>query len=248
MAQALDPVSAQLVDAGRVSRGDRVVDVATGTGNAALRAAQTGASVVGVDFEPTLLARAAERAHLAGLEVSFIEGDAEALPVASEEADVVLSAFGVMYALDHAAAARELVRVLAPRGRIALASWLPESFMPAMGAVIAPYIAPPPPASSPPARWGDPDYLRRVLGEAGAKLHETHPDQLTLSFEHAEAAADFLIRTAGHIVSVRGRLEASGRWASLREDLVTFVEQNAEPLASGIALGLGHLVAVAGRD
>lgn len=248
MAQALDPVSAQLVDAVQVSRGDCVVDVATGTGNAAVHACLRGATVIGVDFEPTLLAQARERARRAGLEIRFVEGAADALPVADGHANVVLSAFGSMYALDHAAAAAELVRVLATSGRIALASWTPGSVMPAMGSVIAPYLPPPPPASAPPARWGDPDYLRALLENAGATLQAAHGDRLDLSFEHPRAAADFLIRTAGHIVSERDRLLAADQWLSLRQDLVTFVEQNAESHPTGLMLSLDYVIALAGRD
>ena len=248
MAQVLDPVSAQLVDAVQVSRGDHVVDVATGTGNAAVHACLRGATVIGVDFEPRLLAQARERARSAGLEIRFVDGTVEALPIADGQANVVLSAFGAMYAPDHAAAARELVRVLATSGRIALASWAPGSLMPAMGTVTAPYLPPPAPASAPPARWGDPDYLRALLGNAGARLHGIHTDQLALSFEDSQAAADFLIRTAGHIVNERDRLLSTERWLVLRQDLVTFVEQNAESRPTGLLLSLDYMVAVAGRD
>ena len=104
-----------------------MVDVATGTGNAAIHACFRGADVIGVDFEPSLLAQARERARRAGLEIRFVDGALEALPIADGQANVVLSAFGAMYALDHAAAARELVRVLTTSGRIALASWAPGS-------------------------------------------------------------------------------------------------------------------------
>jgi ubiquinone/menaquinone biosynthesis C-methylase UbiE len=153
MAQALEPASARVIEAVDVSAGERVIDVATGTGNAALLAAARGAHVLGIDTEPALLALARRRVT-AGLDVSWIEGDAEALPVADEHADVVVSVFGAMYAADHAVAARELVRVLAPGGRIALAAWTPGSVMPAMGGVIAGYLPPPPPASGPPSQWG----------------------------------------------------------------------------------------------
>ena len=124
MAQALKPASALAVDAVNVSAGERVIDVATGTGNAALLAAARGAHVLGIDTEPALLGLARQRAS-ADLDVRWVEGDAEALPVTDEHADVVLSVFGAMYAADHAAAARELVRVLAPYGRLALAAWTP---------------------------------------------------------------------------------------------------------------------------
>jgi SAM-dependent methyltransferase len=245
MAQALEPVSGELVDAAEVSGGDRVVDIATGTGNAALLAAAHGASVVGVDLEPSLLALARERGVELGVEVEFVEGEVQRLPVGDGQADVVLSAFGVMYALDHAAAARELVRVLAPSGRIALAAWAPGSLMPAMGAVIASYLPPPPSASASPSRWGDPRSLSDLLTEAGARLSATRSGQLDLRFEHAEAAADFLIRTAGHIVSQAEQLTAAGRWRALRQELVTFVVRQGEERSDGLVLHLDYLIAVA---
>ena len=155
MAQALEPASALAVDAINVSAGERVIDVATGTGNAALLAAARGAHVLGIDTEPALLALARHHTS-ADLDVKWVEGDAEALPVTDECADVVLSVFGAMYAADHAAAAEELVRVLAPGGRLALTAWTPGSVMPAIGGVIAPYLPPPPPASRRPSQWVTP--------------------------------------------------------------------------------------------
>jgi SAM-dependent methyltransferase len=179
MARAPEPASARALDAVNVSAGERVIDVATGTGNAALLAAARGAQVLGIDTEPALLALAHQRAPASG-DVRCVEGDAEALPVTDQHADVVLSVFGAMYAADHAAAARELVRVLGAHGRLALTTWTPGSVMPAMRGVIAGYLPPPPPASGPPSAWGDPDALRVLLKEAGATLQLTKVEQLTL--------------------------------------------------------------------
>jgi SAM-dependent methyltransferase len=247
MAQALGPASALAVDAVNVSAGERVIDVATGTGNAALLAAARGAYVLGIDTEPALLALARQRAS-ADLDVRWVEGDAEALPVTDEHADVVLSVFGAMYAADHAAAARELVRVLAPYGRLALAAWTPGSVMPAMGSVVGGYLPPPPPASGPPSRWGDAEALRGLLDDAGATLQLTTVELLTLSFDNAPAGADFLIRTAGHIVSQQPELRAAGQWHELRADLTAFVANRGEQHADKLLLQLEYLIAVAARS
>ena len=102
MARALEPASALVIEAVDVAVGDRVIDVATGTGNAAVLAATRGARVTGVDVEPALLEVASNRACAAGLDISWVEGDAEALPVADGEADAVVSVFGAMYAADQA--------------------------------------------------------------------------------------------------------------------------------------------------
>jgi SAM-dependent methyltransferase len=247
MAQALEPASRVVIDEAEVSAGDRVIDVATGNGNAALVAAARGAEVLGIDVEPALLALAHRRASAAGMKIEWLEADAEALPVADGQADVVVSVFGSMYAADHAAAARELVRVLAPSGRLVLAAWTPGSLMPAMGALLAPYLPPPPPASGPPSRWGDPERLDALLKEAGARLMTTRLEQLTLAFEHAGTATDFLIRTGGHIVSQQKELSASGQWQALREDLAAFVSRRAERRADELLLRLDYLVSVAGH-
>src|SRR4051812_43014442 len=138
MAERLEWPARQLVALAQVSKGERVLDIGCGTGNAALAAAELGAHAVGVDFEPKLLAIARERAQEADLEVEFIEGEAAELPFLDGEFDAVVSAFGVMYAPDHEAAARELARVTKPHGRIALAAWTPGSFMPRMGATLGP--------------------------------------------------------------------------------------------------------------
>lgn len=246
MARALEPASAQVIDAVNLSAGQRVVDVATGTGNAALLAAARGAHVLGIDTEPALLTLARHRAS-ADLDVKWVEGDAEALPVADGYADVVLSVFGAMYALDHAAAAHELVRVLAPGGRVALAAWTPGSVMPALGQVIGGYLPPPPPASGPPSDWGDPQALRALLKEAEATIQLTTISHLTLHFDDPSAGADFLIRTAGHIVSHEHELRATGRWQQLRDEVAGFVSSRGEQHADKLLLRLEYLLAVAGR-
>jgi SAM-dependent methyltransferase len=247
MARALEPASAMVLDAVAVSAGDRVIDVATGTGNAALLAAARGAGVLGIDFEPALLALARQRATTAGVEIEWIEGDAETLPVVDGQADVVISVFGSMYAPDQAAAAKELVRVLAPSGRIGLAAWTPGSLMPAMGAVLAGYLPPPPPDTAPPSRWGDPDALQVLLDHAAGRLTAARVEQLTVRFEDARAAAGFLIRTAGHVISQQEQLRASGRWQALGDDLVSFVTQRRDHRAADLSLRLEYLVAVAGH-
>lgn len=245
MAAALEPVSALAVDAAAVSAGDRVIDVATGTGNAALQAAARGATVLAVDTEPSLLALARDRAVAAGALVEWLEGDAQALPARTGKADVVVSVFGVMYARDHARAARELVRVLAPAGRIVLAAWTPGSLMPTMGLVVAPYLPAQPAASGPPSRWGDPDSLSELLNDAGARLLESRTQQLFLRFDDVKEAADFLIRTAGHIVSEEPRITDQGRWQALQDNMITFVAQHLQSGSRGPQLQLEYLLATA---
>jgi SAM-dependent methyltransferase len=210
MAECLMPVALEAVELGGVSPGDRVLDVACGTGNGAVAAAERGAQAVGVDFEPALLELARERAPA----LAFVEGDAADLPFDDGAFDVVLSLFGVMYAPDHDRAARELTRATAAGGRIVLAAWTPGSFIPRMGAALDPYLPPPPPGSGPPSRWGDRAALTNLIG--GLETSDTR----TLTID---AGPDFLIDTAGHVLAERERLQSEGRWEDLRRDLETLI-------------------------
>lgn len=245
MAHQLEPAALAAVEAAAVASGDRVLDVATGTGNAALIAAQRGGQVVAVDFETALLRVAERRAREARHEVRWLTGDVTALPLPDESADVVLSVFGVMYSADHIAAARELARVAAPRARVALASWAPGSMMPAMGQVLGAYLPPPPASTGPPSRWGDPDGLVALLEPCGLDLISASTRRVTLQFPDVTAAVDFLVRTAGHIVSKQRKLTEEGRWDDLHQDLSTFVEERAEHRDDHLDLALNYLLALA---
>lgn len=245
MARQLEPTAQAAVDAAAIAPGERVLDLATGTGNAALLAARRGGHVVGVDTEPALLQLAQQRSRDADLQVRWLLGDLHALPVPDDAADVVLSVFGVMYAMDHAAAAGELARVAAPGARIVLASWVPGSVLPAMGQVLSAYLPPPPASSGPPSRWGDPDALQTLLEENGLRITAAEPRRLALAFPDASAAADFLIRTAGHVLSQQQRLSDDGRWEDLRHDLLAFVQARAEPTRDQTHLALEYVLVTA---
>ena len=147
------PVSEHLVDHVGVMPGSRVLDVATGTGHVALAAARRSAVATGIDYVPELLEIARRRAVAEDLEIEFTEADAENLPYGDASFDFVLSAIGVMFAADHARAARELVRVARPGGRIAVASWTPEGFVGGMLAAVGRHVSPPA-GAQPATRWG----------------------------------------------------------------------------------------------
>jgi len=152
-----------LCEAIDLSAGQRVLDVACGSGTAALAAARRNCEVTGVDYVPALLARGRERAAAEGLELEFREGDAEALPSPDGSFDVVLSTFGVMFAPNQEQAARELLRVCRPNGRIGLANWTPEGRIGEMFRLTAKYM--PPPGLTSPVRWGTEQGLTELLGE-----------------------------------------------------------------------------------
>ncbi len=143
--------------------GERVLDVATGHGNAALAAARRYARVSGVDYVPALLDRARERAQAERLAVEWLHGDAEELPFPDASFDVVLSTFGAMFAPDQERVARELVRVCRPGGRIGMANWTPDSFVGEMFRIASRFVAPPA-GLKPPASWGDEQHVRALFG------------------------------------------------------------------------------------
>lgn len=163
-------VSEELVEALDVVPGERVLDVACGSGNAAIAATRrTWGGVTGVDFVPALLERARERAATERLEVDFVEGDAAELPFGDAEFDVVTSVFGAMFAPDQAAAAAELLRVTKPGGRIGMANWVPDGPVSQLFAIVAKH-APPPPGFTPPVLWGTEDRVRDLFGDGVSDL------------------------------------------------------------------------------
>ena len=151
--------------------GERVLDVAAGSGNAALAASRRGAAVTATDFVPQLLKAAARRAQAEGLDLQTREADAQALPFADGAFDVVLSTFGVMFAPDQARAAAELLRVCRPGGRIGLTAWTPGSLMAATQATAARFASfPPVPGARSPIEWGTETRVRELLGPGITEL------------------------------------------------------------------------------
>ncbi|HEX8159645.1 MAG TPA: class I SAM-dependent methyltransferase [Solirubrobacteraceae bacterium] len=153
-----------VVDAAAIEPQMDVLDIGTGTGNAALRAAQAGAHVVGLDLTPELFDAARRRAEALRVNVDWVEGDAEELPFGDESFDRVLSTFGVMFAPRHELAASELVRVCRSGGQILLASWAPGGFFGRLIQTITHYMPPPSAAAQPPILWGDESHVRALLG------------------------------------------------------------------------------------
>lgn len=159
----------ELVKFARIAAGQKVLDVGTGTGVVAITAARAGAEVSGLDLSPRLLERARVNNRLAGTDVAFIEGDAEALPYPDASFDAVLSQFGHMFAPRAEVAIREMLRVLKPGGRIAFSTWPPEHFVGRMFSMVSRYVPPPAGISSPP-QWGDANVVRERLGSSVVDL------------------------------------------------------------------------------
>ena len=151
---------------------DKVLDVATGSGNTAISAARRFCDVTGIDYVPGLIEHARRRAEVEGMEVTFDVGDAEALPYPDASFDVVLSTLGVMFAPDQEKVAEELLRVCQPGGKIGLANWTPDGFIGNMFRTLGKHV-PPPPGIKPPPLWGTEERLRELLGGGVASLQMT---------------------------------------------------------------------------
>jgi SAM-dependent methyltransferase len=182
------PLGTVLVEACRVGPGDRVLDVAAGTGNAAIPAARTGASVVASDLCPELLQSGAALAAEQGVQLQWQEADAHALPFGDDEFDVVMSCIGVMFAPFHEQSSAELTRVCKPGGRIGLLSWTPEGHIGQLFATMKPYMAPPPPGAQPPPLWGREEHVRALLGD---RVTDVTAENRTLAVDLFDTGAEF---------------------------------------------------------
>jgi SAM-dependent methyltransferase len=174
------PIGQRLADAAGISPGVRVLDVAAGTGNASIPAAQRGARVTASDLTPDLLAAGAKRPEADGLDLDWVEADAENLPFEDESYDVVMSAIGVMFAPHHQIAADELVRVCRPGGTIALLSWTPEGMLGDLFRTMKPFAPPPPPGAQPPPLWGSEEHLAALFGNR-VDFHTLERDTLEIT-------------------------------------------------------------------
>jgi ubiquinone/menaquinone biosynthesis C-methylase UbiE len=163
--QLIPDLGQAVADACRIQPGERVIDIAAGSGNAAIPAALAGGSVLATDLAPELLDIGRQHAGEAGVEVSWEVADCEAMPYSDGEFDVAMSCVGLMFAPHHQAAADELVRVIRPGGRFGLISWTPEGFIGEMFVTMKPYAPPPPPGAQPAPLWGNEDHVRELLGD-----------------------------------------------------------------------------------
>ncbi|WP_311258063.1 methyltransferase domain-containing protein [Microbacterium sp. WCS2018Hpa-9] len=177
-----------LVAESGVGPGDRVLDVAAGTGNASIEAARAGASVVASDLTPELLEIGRKDAARQGVELAFEEADAEALPYADDSFDAVLSCVGVMFAPHHEVAAGELTRVVRPGGRLALINWTPEGFVGQLFAIMKQFVPAPPAGVQPPPLWGDEQHVRDLLGD---RVNDLTMERRRLAVDRFASGAEF---------------------------------------------------------
>jgi SAM-dependent methyltransferase len=208
---------------------DHVLDVACGTGNATMAAAQAGGRVVGADLTPSLIGQAAARAAELGVDVELVEADAEALPFGDASFDVVLSTFGCMFAPRHEIVAREIARVLRPGGQVGICSWTPEGAIGDFFRTVALHVPPPPPFASPPLLWGTEAHMERLFAGTGVTFAYDR-DIVDFHFDSIPATVETYEQQFGPIMMARELLEPQGRWQALRDDLTEmFSRNNAAP-------------------
>jgi ubiquinone/menaquinone biosynthesis C-methylase UbiE len=218
----VEPLGGILVDTLDVQRGQRVLDVAAGTGTSALPSARRGAEVTATDLTPELLDVGRAAADAEGLELTWQTADAEALPYSDADFDVVLSSIGVMFAPHHQQAADELVRVCRPGGTIGVLSWTPEGFIGQVFAVMKPYAPPPPPGASPAPLWGHADHVRTLFGDRVTDLTARQQSLRVDRFADGAEFRDFMKANYGPTIAVyRFVADDAAKVAALDADLAT---------------------------
>jgi SAM-dependent methyltransferase len=223
-AELIPSLGPALVTACGVRAGQRVLDVGAGSGNAAIPAAATGATVIASDLTPELFEPGRKIAADRGVELTWEEGDAEALPYPADGFDVVLSCVGAMFAPRHQATADELVRVCRPGGTIGMINWTPTGFLGNLFATMKPYAPPPPPGASPPPLWGDEAHVRELFGDRVADLRAVRQtvvmDQCADPLEFRE----YWKRNYGPtIATYKFNADQPDRVAALDTDLLAFL-------------------------
>jgi SAM-dependent methyltransferase len=216
--EVVAPLGPVLVQASGIGAGDRVLDVAAGSGNVSIPAALAGADVIASDLCPDLLERGRAIAEARGVSLTWREANAEALPFENDQFDAVVSCIGVMFAPHHQDAADELVRVCRPGGTIGLISWTPEGFIGEMFATMKPFAAAPPPGAQPAPLWGNEDHVRGLLGDRVTDFTAQRRTLRVDRFADGAAFRDFFKANYGPTISAYRGLAGEPERAAELED------------------------------
>ncbi len=213
----------RLVDALDIRRGERVLDVAAGTGNASIPAALRGADVVASDLTPELFDAGHRLAEEAGAELAWVPADAEALPFADGEFDVAMSSIGIMFAPHHERSSAELLRVTRSGGRIGVLSWTPTGFIGRMFATMKPFNAPLPAGAQPAPLWGDEQHVRALFGDRITDVRVTRDTVRVDRFASGEEFRDYFASHYGPTIAVYNRnADDAAQTAALDRALAAF--------------------------
>lgn len=245
VAELIWEVGDRLIERLGVGAGETVLDVGAGTGNAAIPAAAAGADVTASDLTPELFEDGRRRAAEAGVELEWVEADAEDLPFDDGAFDCVVSTFGHMFAPRHRVAAEEIARVTAPGGRFGLCCWEPDgnigNFFKTMGA----YLPPPPDLVQPPPMWGNAEHAAAMFEGTGVELEFEH-EICRFRYPSPEEGVALYENTFGPMVMAKAALEPQGKWEALREDLVAEFGRGSEPEGDGVVYP-GEYLVILGR-
>ena len=235
-----------LLDRVGIEPGMEALDVAAGTGNVAIPAAERGARVIGVDLTPELFDAARRRAAEAGVQIEWVEGDAEDMPFEDGRFDRVLSAFGVMFAPRHELAAAELVRVTKPGGAIGVVNWTPQGVIGQVFKLLGEYMPPPPSYASPPALWGDEAHVKKLFDRSDMEL-EFELGMAPQPFDSAEEYVRYFEENYGPTVMAKQRLTGEARWDEFREKYVELIDSLGRTSEGGFRLEQEYLLTVGRR-
>lgn len=215
-----------LVRACGIAPGDRVLDVAAGTGNVAIRAAEAGAHVVAADVTPELFEAGRREAAARGVELEWVEADAQALPFPDASFDVVTSALGAMFAPDHRAVVDELLRVCRPGGTIGMVNFTPDGLGGAFFELFGRYAPPPPPGAIPPVLWGSEEHVRDLFGDRVASLRLERREYVERA-DDPSAYCELFKRTFGPAIAIFASLAGDPeRAAALDREFLEFAERS----------------------
>jgi SAM-dependent methyltransferase len=241
------PLGPRLVEACQIGPGMRVLDVAAGTGNASIPAAQRGAAVTASDLTPELLDAGRRRAEADGVELEWVEADAEHLPFDDAAFDVVMSSIGAMFAPHHQDVADELVRVSRPGGTIGLLSWAPEGMIGALFRTMGPFAPPPPPGAQPPPLWGSEEHVRELFGDR-VEFRTLERDVLEITaFERPGDYAEHFKGRYGPTIAAQANARRDGREADFEEALNQFVQEWNRGTPDDARFEMEYLMAVGTR-
>lgn len=241
------PLGPSLVGACEIRSDMKVLDVASGTGNASIPAAATGAHVTASDLTPELFDAGRERAKREGVQLGWVEADAENLPFEDESFDVVMSSIGAMFAPHHEKVADELVRVCRPGGTIGMLNWTPEGMVGDLFATMRPFAPPPPQGAQPPPLWGSEKHIRKLFGD---RVNWRKLDRENLEVTAFEKPIDYAVHLSasyGPTIVARANAKKASRESELDEALEALSERWNRGSADKARFEVEYLLAVGTR-